>query len=48
MDFSTQVPLWPGSNMITVVARETNDVKSVQTIWVHKTGSSKTASVAKP
>jgi len=48
MEFQTQVPLWPGSNMITVVARETNDVKSTQTIWVHKSGSSKTASVSKP
>ena len=46
MDFAAQVPLWPGSNMITVVARENNEVKTAQTIWVHRNGGpSKTAQV---
>jgi carboxyl-terminal processing protease len=38
MDFSAQVPVWPGSNMITVFARENNEVRTAQTIWVFKGG----------
>ena len=38
MDFSAQVPVWPGSNMITVFARENNEVRTAQTIWVYKNG----------
>ncbi len=32
--FETDVPLWPGSNLIQVFAREANEVQSVQTLMV--------------
>ena len=47
--FEADVPLWPGSNLVQVFARETNEIQSVQTIvvldrgataLVQKTGSS--------
>lgn len=33
-DFETDIPLWPGSNIIQVVARENNDVQTVDTLVV--------------
>jgi carboxyl-terminal processing protease len=36
LDFAADVPLWPGSNMITVVARENSDVRSVKTMFVYR------------
>jgi len=36
LDFATDLPLWPGSNMVTIVARENNDVRSVKTVYVYK------------
>ncbi len=36
LDFTTDLPLWPGSNMVTIVARENNDVRSLKTVWVYK------------
>jgi carboxyl-terminal processing protease len=36
LDFASDLPLWPGSNMVTVVARENNDVRSVKTVYVYK------------
>jgi carboxyl-terminal processing protease len=30
------VPLWPGSNVITVVARENTEVKSIETMVVYR------------
>jgi carboxyl-terminal processing protease len=34
MPFETEVPLWPGSNLIQVFARETNEVQTVATLVV--------------
>ena len=34
LSFATDVPLWPGSNLIQVFAREGNEVQSVQTLMV--------------
>jgi carboxyl-terminal processing protease len=34
LPFETDVPLWPGSNLIQVFAREANEVQSVQTLMV--------------
>jgi carboxyl-terminal processing protease len=34
LSFETDVPLWPGSNLVQVFARETNEVQSVQTVIV--------------
>ena len=36
LDFAADLPLWPGSNMVTIVARENNDVRSVKTVYVYK------------
>jgi carboxyl-terminal processing protease len=34
MPFQTDVPLWPGSNIVQVFARETNEVQSVATLII--------------
>ena len=34
LSFETDVPLWPGNNLIQVFAREGNEVQSVQTLMV--------------
>ena len=34
LPFQTDVPLWPGSNIIQVFARETNEIQSVATLMV--------------
>jgi carboxyl-terminal processing protease len=36
LDFEADVPLWPGSNMVQVFARESNDVQSLHTVVVLK------------
>jgi carboxyl-terminal processing protease len=36
MAFSSDLPLWPGSNMVTVVARTNAEVKSVKTMFVYR------------
>jgi len=37
--FEADVPLWPGSNLVQVFARETNEIQSVQTVVVLDRGS---------
>jgi carboxyl-terminal processing protease len=34
MSFQADVPLWPGSNLVQIFARETNEIQSVQTVVV--------------
>jgi carboxyl-terminal processing protease len=36
LDFATDLPLWPGSNMVTVVARANAEVRSVKTMFVYR------------
>jgi len=36
MDFTTDLPLWPGSNMVTVVARSSSEVQSRRTLFVYR------------
>ena len=36
MDFDADIPLWPGSNLVQVFARESNEVQSLQTVVVLK------------
>lgn len=36
LDFSTDLPLWPGSNMVTVVARSSSEVRTVKTMFVYR------------
>jgi carboxyl-terminal processing protease len=47
MDFETDIPLWPGSNLVQVFARESNEVQSLQTVVVLRRGGS-TNMVAQP
>jgi carboxyl-terminal processing protease len=36
LEFATDLPLWPGSNMVTVVARASAEVRSVKTMFVYR------------
>ncbi len=36
IDFTADLPLWPGSNMVTVVARENSEVRSVKTLYLYR------------
>src|SRR5262249_42321505 len=36
MAFASELPLWPGSNMVTVVARSSTEVRSVKTMFVYR------------
>ena len=36
IDFASDLPLWPGSNMVTVVARANAEVRSVKTMFVYR------------
>ena len=36
LEFATDLPLWPGSNMVTVVARASTEVRSVKTMFVYR------------
>ena len=36
LDFAATVPLWDGSNVVTVVARENADVRTLQTLVIYK------------
>ena len=36
LDFSADLPLWPGSNMVTVVARSNSEVRSLKTMYVYR------------
>ncbi len=49
LDFSASVPLWAGNNLITVVARESNEVKAVQNVFVlRNTSPLRTSQADKP
>ncbi len=43
LSFQTDVPLWPGSNLVQIFARETNEIQSVQTLVVLDRGLPATA-----
>jgi carboxyl-terminal processing protease len=36
LDFTADVPLWPGANQITIIAREKADVRTVQTVYIYR------------
>ncbi len=46
LDFDANVPLWPGANQVTVVARETSEVRQVQTFVIYR-DATRTAAVTK-
>ena len=39
LEFATDLPLWPGSNMVTVVGRASSEVRSVETMCVYRDAS---------
>jgi carboxyl-terminal processing protease len=41
--FSHDIPLWLGSNLVTVVARENDDVQSIQFLYIHRSAVTTTA-----
>jgi carboxyl-terminal processing protease len=45
LDFATEIPLWPGTNRVMVVARENDEVRATQTIYVLRQDSNATASM---
>jgi hypothetical protein len=47
MAFDANIPLWPGANVVTVVARESTQVQSQQTLIVERAGT-KVAHAAAP
>jgi len=48
LEFEADVPLWPGSNMVQVFARESNEIQSLQTVVVLKRGAGVFAGPASP
>lgn len=36
LDFTANIPMWPGSNQVTIVARENTDVRTIQTFVVYR------------
>jgi carboxyl-terminal processing protease len=36
IDFAADLPLWPGSNMVTIVARENSEVRSVKYLYLYR------------
>lgn len=48
LSFETDVPLWPGSNLVQVFARQTNDVQAVQTLIVLDHSTPNVAQQAEP
>jgi hypothetical protein len=48
MAFDATIPLWPGANLVTVVARESPQVQSQQTFVVERTGAPPSAPDTKP
>jgi len=36
LDFAADLPLWPGSNLVTIVARENADVRSVKFLYLYR------------
>jgi carboxyl-terminal processing protease len=36
LDFTANIPLWPGSNRITIAARENKDVQTNQSVWIYR------------
>ena len=46
LSFASDIPLWPGSNLVTIVARENGEVKSSHTMFLYRTDGVKTATTA--
>jgi hypothetical protein len=48
LDFTASIPLWPGSNMIAVVAREDDDVRTTRALWIYRSSEAPSAAVPSP
>jgi carboxyl-terminal processing protease len=46
LPFSAELPLWPGTNQVTVVARKNDDVRATHTVYLYRHTSNSTASAA--
>lgn len=46
MAFNADIPLWPGSNAVTVVARENDAVRSAHTVFLYRTKAGEAHAVA--
>lgn len=46
LSFDAEIPLWPGSNAVTVVARENDGVRTVQVLYLNRTEARTAAAVA--
>jgi carboxyl-terminal processing protease len=44
LPFSAELPLWPGTNQVTVVARKSGDVRATHTVYLYRHTSNTTAS----
>lgn len=47
LDFDASVPLWPGANQITIVARETSEVRALKTLYIYR-DATRTAQITAP
>ncbi|HEY4241033.1 MAG TPA: MXAN_5808 family serine peptidase [Kofleriaceae bacterium] len=45
MDFTADLPLWPGTNVVTIVARQNTDVRATKTVFVYREPPPKTAAI---
>jgi len=45
--FAPTIPLWPGSNLVTVVARENDEVKSSYSMFLYRPAATKSASASR-
>ncbi len=36
LDFAANVPMWPGSNQVTIVVRENTEVRTIQTVVIYR------------
>jgi carboxyl-terminal processing protease len=48
LDIDASIPVWPGNNLITVVARESNEVRAVQNLYVLRQAAGVRTSSADP
>ena len=48
MKFDTEIPLWPGANHITVIAREKSDVRTMRQFYVLREGAAATVATPSP
>jgi carboxyl-terminal processing protease len=48
LEFAHDIPLWPGSNLVTVVARQDDEVKSSRFLYIYRSGGAPTVAKTQP